>query len=329
MDKRITELAEQAIREKVFPGCVVAIVRVGERIILPYGELRYGGEDVQEDTMYDLASVSKSIPLSSLTHMLVKDGVLKHDDLVRSWIPELQFDRAATIEDLLRYRVYGPRMSELADRTPKEIAQAVFQTGFPELPGETRYSNAPAYLLGIILERATGKPLHECARERLFLPLAMANTFYPVGGHDQIARFGTIAPTEYLEGHEVCGIPHDESARTFARAHMSVGHAGLFSNAHDLSNFVESLLAGGYPEIVKSAHKGLGWEVNAGWFMGRIFGPRTFGKTGFTGTSVVCDTDRKIGIVILSNRTYPKRPDDSTAINAFRSGVHEAVFGTS
>ena len=62
--------------------------------------------------------------------------------------------------------------------------------------------------------------------------------------------------------------------------------------------------------------------------MGKKFGPRTFGKTGFTGTSILCDTDRGVGLVILSNRTYPNRPQDNSAINAFRAAVADVVLNS-
>ena len=66
---------------------------------------------------------------------------------------------------------------------------------------------------------------------------------------------------------------------------------------------------------------GLGWELNQERFMGRYCTEHTFGKTGFTGCSIVCDIERGIAFVLLSNRTYPKRPVNDSAINAFRSDV--------
>jgi CubicO group peptidase (beta-lactamase class C family) len=133
-------------------------------------------------------------------------------------------------------------------------------------------------------------------------------------------------PKKRVDVHVVV---HDESARTFAREGKVVGHAGLFSSAGDISTFLEALLAGSFPYIVKGAQKGLGWELNKGSFMGTHFGPRTFGKTGFTGTSVLCDCDRGIGLVILSNRTYPTRPETYDAINTFRRSIADVVLKSS
>lgn len=318
MPNEIELLAKKAIEEKVFPGCVVGIARIGERTILPFGTYAYGGEEVREDSVYDLASVTKSIPVASLAHWLFAEEKLGLKDLVRTWIPELQNDRAATIEDLLRYRVRGQQMSQLAMLEPRDITQNIFDTGFAELPGESHYTNLPAFLLGIIIERITGKTLDVLATERYFSPLLMMST--------QFCSFPRAVPTEIVDGHVVRGIPHDESARSYAGEGRAVGHAGLFSNAPDLLNFLEAILAKSFPEITRFAQKGLGWSLNTGTFMGRHFGPRTFGKTGFTGTSVVCDCDRGVALVILSNRTYPTRSSSSGAMYAFRAAVADLVL---
>ena len=150
-----------------------------------------------------------------------------------------------------------------------------------------------------------------------------------------------IAPSEAGNG-----VVHDESARIFAREGRTVGHAGLFSTAPDLLNFLEMLLHGGefkgrryfsqkilsdmttnqISELGNST--GLGWELNQSRFMGRHAGERTFGKTGFTGSSVVCDIERDVAFVILTNRTFPKRPPDDTSIHTLRSDIADIILGT-
>ena len=68
MDQKLYERVMQAIRERVFPGCVIGIVRAnGEREIFSSGTFIYesAAEQVKEDTIYDVASVTKSIPTAS------------------------------------------------------------------------------------------------------------------------------------------------------------------------------------------------------------------------------------------------------------------------
>ena len=73
-------------------------------------------------------------------------------------------------------------------------------------------------------------------------------------------------------------------------------------------------------------YTGLGWELHQPRYMGDFCSPNTFGKTGFTGTLAICDIEKEVAYVILTNRIYPKRPADSTAINAFRKAVGEIVL---
>jgi CubicO group peptidase (beta-lactamase class C family) len=60
--------------------------------------------------------------------------------------------------------------------------------------------------------------------------------------------------------------------------------------------------------------------------MGSKCGEHTFGKTGFTGTLCICDVEKGVAYVILSNRIYPKRPADSSAINAVRADLGEIIL---
>jgi beta-N-acetylhexosaminidase len=334
MPEGISERAGCAVSEGTFPGCVVGVIRSsGERTIMPFGRATYdrSSPEVREDTIYDLASVTKSIPLASLSAMFAMEGKLHLSDKVVDYIPELQNDFGATIEDLLRYRVRGPRMSELDFPTFEQIRTHMLEAGFDAPPGESEYSNLPAFLLGIVLERVGGRILPVLANKYFFEPLKMhETTYFP---HD-VSR---VAPTELGDDGEIRGIVHDESARMFAAKRRTVGHAGLFSTAPDLLNFLESLLQGKFKPVVEFARQGLGWQLE-GNFLGSGRGPTSakkeglaldrFGKTGFTGTSVALDMEKGIGLVILSNRTYPKRPADSSAINSFRADIADLMFNS-
>lgn len=318
----ISGRAMRGVQEKVFPGCVVGIVRAnGEREIQAFGRFTYEADslEVTEHTVYDLASVTKSIPLASLVALSIEKRKFALDDKVKKYVPELCNDHGATIEDLLRYRVKGTQLSTLRYRTFEEIRTHVLEHGFDAPPGESVYTNLPAFILGLILERAEGAPITSLAQEIFFGPLDMKETtFFPSPAD--------CAPTEIDERGEVRGLPHDESAYVFARASRAAGHAGLFSSAPDILNFLEALLAGDFPHILKGARKGLGWQTE-GVFLGSSPAGR-FGKTGFTGCSVVCDPARVIGLVILSNRTYPKRPADQDAVNIFRRDIADVVLGS-
>mgnify|MGYP006298004455 CR=1 FL=1 len=71
---------------------------------------------------------------------------------------------------------------------------------------------------------------------------------------------------------------------------------------------------------------GLGWELAQQMYMGDHFSNRTIGKTGFTGSVIIIDMNKKIGIVILSNFTYPEREQNPDRINRFRADIADHIF---
>ena len=354
LEDAITERVERSINENVFPGCVIGLVdRNGARTVLPFGRHTYEdtSQIVHADTVYDLASVTKSIPTASLALALINAGSLHLHDRVSLHLPELRHDQGATIEDLLRYRVHGVQLSKLHVRTFEEIRTHALEHGFDGPPGESVYTNLPAFILGLVIERVGKASIAELAHRYFFGPLAMeATTYFPspsdcapteIDGFDMLTagnRGPDSAPpsSKTTDGHgkastgkEVRGLPHDESAYKFALARRSAGHAGLFSTAPDLLNFLESLLSTNVgltkSRITAGASAGLGWQTE-GQFLGNHASPGSFGKTGFTGTSVCLDPQKGIALVILSNRTYPKRPINQDAINGFRADIADIVL---
>ncbi len=132
-----------------------------------------------------------------------------------------------------------------------------------------------------------------------------------------------IAPTEKDEGKMLRGVVHDPRARALGGV---AGHAGLFSTADDLAIFLEMLLDGGRGpagepvlapatvarmidpgETPRNQRRGLGWDLATGFSAprGNRFGPRSFGHTGFTGTSVWVDPDTKMFVILLTSRLHP------------------------
>ena len=198
-------------------------------------------------------------------------------------------------------------------------------------------------LLGIVLNRLTGKSLQKLGRETFFEPLGMERS-----GWDPLEQFPKeqIMPTEEcaFRGRTIQGEIHDESAWVLRRL-FPVGSAGMFSTVPDLLRFVKMVLNNGVyegrtiapaglldmvsqnafaPEV--GAETALGWELNAERFMGKRRSPRTFGKTGFTGASIVADPERGAAAVLLSNFTWPHREPSADRINQFRAALSDLFF---
>ncbi len=347
----ITARVQRAIDERVMPGAVVGIItRDGDRGVFPFGKLTYDMEavPVRADTLYDVASVTKSIPGSLALLKLLDDGRLALDDPLVNYVPEFDTDpakRVVTLRHLLTYTLDldVPAMSSLILKGPEQIMEHIIRAPLKAAPGSAyRYNNATALFTHLIVKSVTGKTLDQFADEVLFGPLGMTRTtFAPLRFYSS-----DIAPTEVSEwrGELMWGKVHDESSYVLQEKDV-VSIAGLFSTAPDLLHILEMLLRGGesggrrffseqlvgemsrnqFPESV--FFTGLGWEINEPYFMG-LHAAECFGKTGFTGCSVLVNQQLGAGIVLLSNAIYPKRPESTESRNLLRRDIANIVFDT-
>ncbi|MFZ2188123.1 MAG: serine hydrolase domain-containing protein [Candidatus Moraniibacteriota bacterium] len=349
MQQKLKNRVGKAIEEGLFSACVIGIVTAnGNRTILPGGSFEFEKKSitVTENTIFDVASITKAIPTSSLALKLIDENKLSLDDKLIKFIPEFRnSDRERVlVKHLLSHTLdYTFRLSAQKDKSPEEILDVIFATEFKSRPGtKFHYANATSILLGMVVEKIIGEPLDRLGEKYFFKPLEMNRTIYcPLEKFSQ----SEIVPTEIQawRGGLVHGEVHDESAYALQQK-MFAGSAGLFSTAPDLLNFLEMLLHSGTfkgikyfsPEIIKQiqtnqlphlgASTGLGWELNQPQYMGRHCDKKTFGKSGFTGCSIICDIRRNIAFTILSNYTFPTRKPDARAINKFRSDVADIIF---
>jgi CubicO group peptidase (beta-lactamase class C family) len=346
----VAAVMQQAIADRVFPGGVVAYLKEGRPTILPFGHLTYdvAAPVVQADTYYDVASVTKSIPTACLALKLIEERRLSLDDRVSDFIPELsnQYRDQALVRHLLTYTYVldlpkGPSAQVQEGLDVAGLWQLFYETPLKAAPGsQYLYSNVSAILLGLIVERVSGRPLAELAAEWFFGPLGMKRTTF----EPETLPTAEVAPTEIDWRGEIHGQVHDETAWVLRRAGYTAGHAGLFSTAGDLLRFATMLLAGGeyegrhyfQPDTIKLMHTnqldglgllaGLGWDLGQRRHMGRAATAEAFGKTGFTGSYILIDPAKQITMVVLANRIYPHRPASPDDINAVRSGLADIIF---
>lgn len=329
--QRIDTIINRAIEKRVFPGAVVLMMQHGEPLhAAAYGTTMYdhpGSQPVARDSIYDLASITKMFTATAALQ-LFEAGRLELDAPVAAYLPAVQA-RSVTIRHLLTHSSgLELRMSSLRTQPPDAIRAAVYAVEPSRPPGtHTAYVNINTLLLGDVVAQISGQPLDEVIRQRILEPLGMQETgFTPAP--DLRPR---IVPTEWDEAWRstlVWGTVHDESAAALGGV---AGHAGLFGTADDLGRFVQMWLHGGSldgvrllsPATVAEATRfqpmhldmqttppplrcGLGWMINRESFMG--YTPAgTYGHTGFTGPVVVVVPQHQLGMVLLSNRTYPRR----------------------
>jgi CubicO group peptidase (beta-lactamase class C family) len=339
----LDSIVRVGLAEHAAPGAVLAVGRYGRLVHLKaYGRLdtAISSAPVDVNTMFDMASLTKVIATTTAAMMLEEQGQLDLDRTVASYLPGFNApDKAAiTMRMVLTHRG-GLEAFAALFRTFKGREQYLEQINLRPLKSvpntEMVYSDWDMILTQLVIERITGMTLDRYVAEKIFQPLGMTSTMYT----PPAALKPRIAPTEVVpeRGGLVWGEVHDENA--FAIGGVA-GHAGLFSSAPDLSIFVEMLLNGGQyngvqllkPATIarwtsvqgKGSSRALGWDTPSNnSSAGHYFSPRSFGHTGFTGTSIWVDPTRDLFVILLTNRVNPTR--NTTRVFALRRAVADAV----
>jgi beta-N-acetylhexosaminidase len=226
-----------------------------------------------------------------------------------------------------------------AYRAKDKILARVMAEPLVREPGtQIEYSDLGFILLGEIIERLTGESLDEFARKNISAPLGMNSSMFDPPRTLRARIAPTQNDTAYRK-HLLHGEVDDENAWAMGGV---AGHAGLFSTAGDIAVFAQMLLNGGIyahrrllaratierftvrQEIGDSART-LGWDVpTQPSSSGAYFSPKSFGHIGFTGTSLWIDPERKLFVILLTNRVHPTRANEK--IKQVRPALHDAVF---
>jgi serine-type D-Ala-D-Ala carboxypeptidase len=341
--------------DSAFPSAVIAVGR-RDSVMLLAAVGRYGVADdrpVTPETIYDLASLTKVIGLTTAVMMLVDSGALDLDAPVQRYVSAFQGagKERVTIRHLLTHSSGLPAWRRLyaEARTREDALALVDTTPLLRQPGDTFvYSDLGAIALTQAVEAVSGQPINQFLESRLFGPLGMQSTRYlpPESWRSR------IAPTETdtaFRHRALRGEVHDENA---GRLGGVSGHAGLFSTAVDLAGFARWLLmqrgdslrmmCADTPcpmnfklgtvrsftqrqNIPPGSSRALGWDTpSANSSAGTKLGPNSFGHTGFTGTSIWLDPDRDCFIILLTNRVNPTRAN--TKILQVRRRVADLVI---
>jgi beta-glucosidase-like glycosyl hydrolase/CubicO group peptidase (beta-lactamase class C family) len=358
MDPEVTErmddVIEEALADRVFPGAAVAIGRGGLLVRLKgYGHFTYddGSPAVTPRSPFDLASLTKVVATTTAAMRLVEEGRLDLDAPVARYVPAFgqRGKEAVTVRQLLAHqagqRAFYPFHQHADLQTPAAVRAFIYRDPPQYPPGTgTVYSDFDMIVLGDVIEAVTGRPFDDYVRETFFAPLGMARTgFRTTGSPDPEA-----VPTEddaSFRHRLLQGEVHDEAAWLLGG---TAGHAGLFSTASDLARFAFLLTNDGeaygqqvfQPETIRlfttrvtprgQYPSALGWMAwrppdegeSSG---GTLLGARSFGHTGFTGTSIWVDPDHDLFVILLTNRVFPSR--ENSRIAPVRAALADAVAG--
>jgi len=344
---------DSAIAAGAAPGAVLAVSVGGRHFEHAIGQLAVDDPRPPDGrTIYDMASLTKVIALTTLAMMAVSEQRIALDSPVVYYLPEFARGRGekahVRVRDLLLHDSgLPPDPVPALWKHPGSRRDGLVEAlgaNLDTVPGARMvYSDLGAITLASIIERQYGKRIDELFAERVAQPLGLTRMRFlpPREWREEIASTEIEVvpgrPTTALRG-EV----HDENAW---RLDGVSGHAGLFGDADDLLRFGEWVLAGSLgrsypgalqppPELTtwtvrqnqpEGSSRALGWDTpSENSSAGSYASARSFGHTGYTGTSIWIDPTRDIVIVLLTNRVNPTR--DTPKFGMMRAVVADAVL---
>ncbi len=321
----IMNLLEQCIKNYKNKGLIEHIaVRVGDRngVLCEY----YDGAD--ENTLFDMASVTKIAVTTMLAFVLLENGELSLGESMR-WFYR-GCESPITIKHLLTHTCgFGHKPLNLEGNTYQNIDEYILSIPHDIKIGTDVLYSCPGFvLLGKIVERKLGMSLADGFKKYVAEPLGMSYSGY-CPKSDNIVNANK---TEQLRG-----VVNDYNCQFLGGV---AGNAGLFSNITDMTKFVKMLLNYGAPILRSpltfknaitnhtkgmSASRGLGFVIVDDRYKqtGRLFENGTFGHGGHTGQSVFCDINSGLYAIVLSDATL--HSDNYEQVKKFREDIHNAI----
>lgn len=317
---------QAAVEAKRIPGGVLGVVdRDGNRAVRSIGsaQLVPAQRPMTDDTWFDLASLTKVIFTTPRILALAEAGTIDLDAPLISVIPDFRqynpdnaWERKLTFRQCLGHQTPFPGVVPIYTygSDPNLLRAWVLQNEWQA--GSPVYSDINFILLGIALERLSGKPIRQQD---------------PGPGFAWSTDPAQAAATERdaWRGRVIVGEVHDENCYAL----QGSGHAGLFGTAASVLGYAEGLLSGkgaaassiALMRTPLSPRRTHGWErPYEGWSGGDRCSADTIGHTGFTGTGLWLDFDKGRAWTLLTNRVHPTRHFDS-GIFALRRAVGDLV----
>jgi len=276
---RLQTLLQAFIDAGTIPGAVGLVAKGDQVEVASVGLATVDpAQPMNRDTIFRIASVTKPI-VAAAAMMLVDDGILRLEDSIDKWLPELAHlnvvrtpqsalddvvpaKRSITVEDLLTFRAgYGfpsdfslPAAQVLFQKgaflwgrdpdtlpTSDEWLKLVATIPMIAQPGEKWLYNMPSDILGILIARASGESLPEFLKRQLFDPLGMVDTAFlvPAEKRDRFGSFYRRGP-----GGELSLID-GPNGMWRVEPRLPAGSGGLASTVDNLLAFARLLANGG------------------------------------------------------------------------------------
>ena len=376
---KIDRIAESGILSKAYPGCRILVAKKGEVVFdKAYGTTDWTtGQKVNESTVYDLASITKVASSTIAAMKLVDMGLLDVNKRLGDYItfPAGNEYAQVTINSMLSHCAGFTPWIPFYTRTMQngelksEIYKRSSEDGFTQQVAEGiyiddhyrdsifntiirtplsndksyKYSDLGYYFIQRIVEQQSGMSLDVFVQQNFYGPMGLSTI-----GYQPLERMSVkqIAPTEddrIFRSQTIQGHVHDQGAAMMGGV---AGHAGLFSNAQDLTAVMQMLMDGGvyggkrYLEastisLFNTRHfagnrRGLGFDKPTfspghGSTCGAA-SQNSFGHTGFTGTMCWADPDHDLVYVFLSNRVHPDAENKKLQELNIRTEIQAEVY---
>ncbi|NIM14852.1 MAG: serine hydrolase [Candidatus Aminicenantes bacterium] len=300
-------------------------------------------------TLYDLASLTKPLVTAFLLVYLKEKEKIALDKQVKEILPQLPNEFDMTLLHLLTHTSGLPAWFPFylfADKIDSDGYLAHFPlVKLESRPGRrVEYSCVGYILLYYVIEKIAGTSFKALAREVIFEPLGLKNTFLEVPEHLKKNTAPTEKGNEYERKLALDWARTYESGKYLERARQykwreeviqgeahdvnshhlggTAGNAGLFSTMEDVfrlcQEFFPSTASLLNPESLrlfwknftpfKISHRTVGFKRNSSFITsgGRALSRAAIGHNGFTGTSLWLDPRKEMTFILLSNRVHPE-----------------------
>jgi len=340
------------IQRGVYPGAVLVVGRHDSILFAQgYGHLTWSAASPAvsvDSTLWDVASLTKVVATTPALMLLVEQGKVVLDAPVVRYLPDFNGPGTSgiTVRHLLTHTSGLRATLPLREAPDSAAALRMVLTTVPISQPGTRmvYSDLNAILLGEIVRHVSGQTLDAFVTQAIYAPLGLDQQMLFRPPKRLVPR---IAPTNLWRGHPIAGVVNDPSAGKLGGVS---GNAGVFATARGLARFAQFMLNEGllpdrprllkketvhqFTQVAVPARRGvsartLGWEAlptgEETSSAGTLFGPHSYGHTGWTGTSLWIDPDRDVFVLLLTNRAYNPRVRNSfTRLKEVRGRVADA-----
>lgn len=378
---KIDSIALAGMDQGAYPGCQIIVALEGKVIYRKnFGYYTYSEKnEVSDRTVYDLASITK-VAATTLTLMDLKGkGLFDLDATLGDYLPDIVGETVYAnlkMQDMLTHQAGltpwipfytktlkgGNWKQEIYSTTPKEgystqvaeglyildnyqdsIFARILETPLRRNQGY-RYSDVGYYFLKEIIRRKTGVTIDQYVRDHFYIPMGMsAMTYHPLRKMDG----KIITPTEndkIFRKQLIRGYVHDQGA---AMQGGVGGHAGLFSNAMDVTKLMQMFLDSGRfagkqllePQVINeftscpncsTNRRGIGFDKPVRSLSGgptsELVSLDSYGHTGFTGTMAWADPKYGVNYVFLSNRVYPDAENKKLLSLSTRTEIQRVIY---